>query len=71
MGYYSREVLATLVLMSYIAGAGRTLAVKVYFFSLALTISRLYAVLWHSLAVPIYWLVEWLVPAAGCRCRAF
>jgi hypothetical protein len=30
MGYYSREVLTTLILM-IVTGAGRTLAVKVYF----------------------------------------
>jgi hypothetical protein len=63
-GYYSREVLTTLILM-ILTGAGRTLAVKVYFqlgfddpFFVAILM-----LLGHSLAVPIYWLVEWLVPA--------
>ena len=64
MGYYSREVLATLILM-IVTGAGRTLAVKVYFqlgFDEPFLVTIL-MLLGHSLAVPIYWLVEWLVPA--------
>jgi hypothetical protein len=64
MGYYSREILTTLILM-IVTGAGRTLAVKVYF-QLGFDDPFLVAILMllgHSLAVPIYWLVEWLVPA--------
>jgi drug/metabolite transporter (DMT)-like permease len=63
MGYYSKEVLATLILM-IVTGAGRTLAVKVYF-QLGYDDPFLVAILMllgHSLAVPIYWLAEWLVP---------
>jgi drug/metabolite transporter (DMT)-like permease len=64
MGCYSREVLTTLILM-ILTGAGRTLAVKVYF-QLGFDDPFLVAILvllGRSLAVPIYWLVEWLVPA--------
>lgn len=64
MGYYSREVLATLILM-IVTGAGRTLAVKLYF-QLGFDDPFLVAILMllgHSLAAPIYWLVDWLVPA--------
>jgi hypothetical protein len=65
MGYYSREVLTTLILM-ILTGAGRTLAVKVYF-QIGFDDPFLVAILMllgHSVAVPIYWLVEWLVPAS-------
>jgi hypothetical protein len=64
MEYYSREVLTTLILM-ILTGAGRTLAVKVYF-QLGFDDPFLVAILvllGRSLAVPIYWSVEWLVPA--------
>jgi hypothetical protein len=63
MGHYSREVLTTLILM-IATGAGRTLAVKVYF-QLGYDDPFLVAILMllgHSLAAPIYWCVEWLVP---------
>jgi hypothetical protein len=63
MGYYSKEVLATLILM-ILTGGRRTLAVKVYF-QLGYDDPFLVAILMllgHSLAIPIYWLAQWLLP---------
>jgi drug/metabolite transporter (DMT)-like permease len=65
MGYYSNKVLATLILM-VVAIAALTLAVKV-FFQLGYDDPFLVAVLYllgQSLALPIYWCVQWPMPDA-------
>jgi aspartate racemase len=63
MRYYSNNVLATLILM-VVAGAARTLAIKVYF-QLGYDDPFLVAVLMllgYLLALPVYWGTKWLVP---------
>lgn len=61
MGYYSRDVLITLILM-IVLGAGRTIAVKVFYqlgFSDPLLVTVL-VLIGHALALPVYWILKQL-----------